>query len=436
MANLTLWPAYVDDSGDGQSGTAGTKAFFDSLATAIRAEVYNAANPLVTPASIIGEVVTARGTTASLNARLSTVIAADGSFIVPTGAVTQAVAQTFAHNRNWLRNDTFLVWPNVLPLTLPPTQGPAGWVLTGAGATVERAGVGCVDGSNAKIGRWWAKVIRAAADVEFTQNVLSATAVSRIPELKTNLKLSVGAWVKSDAANRARLMIWDGVGRTYSSYHTGSGNWEFLAIPAFAVAPTMTVLDLSLLLENSAGYAGISGPVLCWSDLGVSRWAPGPISRGIIKETFPGVLAAGGDQRRIQVPCPCLVTYVQLRCGTAPVGGNIVVDVNSYYAAGPSWNSMFQAGDRPTIVAADQYGGHAPTYVDAVATTAGAFTNACVVPFWGNAGAIVPPGHSELSIDIDSVGAGGTEGSDLDVYLHVLGFPSRDIEHFADYDDI
>lgn len=83
MPLLSTWPAYVDDGGDKTSGTIINKALLDAIKTAILADIAGTTDPLVSPGDTTDEVLAARGSTASLSARLAQVINADGS---PAGA--------------------------------------------------------------------------------------------------------------------------------------------------------------------------------------------------------------------------------------------------------------------------------------------------------------------------------------------------------------
>lgn len=66
-------------------------------------------------------------------------------------------------------------------------------------------------------------------------------------------KVILGVWVKCSTASLARLLLWDGVSITYSDYHTGSGNWEFLELTK-TIAGTASVLQVQLRTE-AAGNA-------------------------------------------------------------------------------------------------------------------------------------------------------------------------------------
>jgi hypothetical protein len=77
---LTGWPAYSDDTGTGQDGTVITDSFLDAIKASVEATVFGDANPSVGADAIIDEVVTARGSMGSLDARLDVVLNNNGTF--------------------------------------------------------------------------------------------------------------------------------------------------------------------------------------------------------------------------------------------------------------------------------------------------------------------------------------------------------------------
>jgi hypothetical protein len=79
MAALTGWPTITDDVGTKRDGTIINQALFNSVKASIEAEVLSATNPSVTTKAIIDEVVAARGTMASIDARLDVAMNEDGT---------------------------------------------------------------------------------------------------------------------------------------------------------------------------------------------------------------------------------------------------------------------------------------------------------------------------------------------------------------------
>lgn len=109
--------------------------------------------------------------------------------------------------------------------------------------------------------------------------------------------------------------------------------------------------------------------------------------------TVAGTLAVQSGSVPIYFSADATVTNVIIGVGTAPVGGSIVVDVNM------NGSSMFTAGAKPTITSGNT----------------SSTQNAPDVP----ANATAYDG-SYITVDIDSVGAGGTEGSDLVVVVEYV----------------
>ena len=70
MALLSGWPTLADDTGAGQDGTVLAKARFDEIKASVEDQVHSSTNPTIKPNATIDEVVTARGSMGSLDARL------------------------------------------------------------------------------------------------------------------------------------------------------------------------------------------------------------------------------------------------------------------------------------------------------------------------------------------------------------------------------
>lgn len=75
---LASWPSITDDSGLFTDGTVINKALFDAIKASIENDVEAVTNPSVKAKTIIDEVVAARGSAASLTARISASLSAAG----------------------------------------------------------------------------------------------------------------------------------------------------------------------------------------------------------------------------------------------------------------------------------------------------------------------------------------------------------------------
>ena len=117
---------------------------------------------------------------------------------------------------NLLEGGSFEVWP------AGTSAVPEGWMLGGVDTAVAR------EGTIVKHGSYSAKVTRANATSFFQvgDNVSSMGETTYIQ----GRTFTFGEWVYASAASTARLIIGDGVANTYSSYHTGGSNWEWLTV--------------------------------------------------------------------------------------------------------------------------------------------------------------------------------------------------------------
>lgn len=85
QSGAPAWPAYSNDTGDGQSGTIIDDDLLDDIRDAINGLVHSSTNASVSPAEAIDEVVAARGSKASLTARLDVSLTAAGLLAVGGG---------------------------------------------------------------------------------------------------------------------------------------------------------------------------------------------------------------------------------------------------------------------------------------------------------------------------------------------------------------
>jgi hypothetical protein len=141
---LSNWPTIVDDDGSLTLGTVFAKAVTDAIRASIEADMFSAVNPAVTAENAIDEVVTARGSKASLDARLDVALNEDGTLKTQASLVTQADAASVT-GRNMVINDNFLIW------AAGDAAAPTGWTLSGTGAAAARSGTGLGD-TTTKIG--------------------------------------------------------------------------------------------------------------------------------------------------------------------------------------------------------------------------------------------------------------------------------------------
>jgi len=91
---LTGWPSVIDDDGSKTFGTIFNKALTDAIKASIENDLFSAANPTITAENIIDEVVAARGSKSSLDARLDVALNEDGTPKSVAGQAVNADVQT------------------------------------------------------------------------------------------------------------------------------------------------------------------------------------------------------------------------------------------------------------------------------------------------------------------------------------------------------
>jgi len=121
---------------------------------------------------------------------------------------------------NHMFNDSFEIWGGA---TNPAALPPAGWTLTGAGATVAR------DGTNIRFGVYAAALTRVGADCYLEQRLDTRADIGPLARWQAR-PFTFGCWVRATAATTTRLVVFDGTNTFTSSYHSGGSGWEFLTV--------------------------------------------------------------------------------------------------------------------------------------------------------------------------------------------------------------
>lgn len=501
--------ALVNSTGTGQDGTVVDKAAFTAIATAIDAVLVDAGNPTRTPAQTTAEVITARGALASLNARISGVIDANGVFlgvsntnvdtpgvagetitageaffmsngkdglvagkfyraVVPTSAtakirgiatatvtignsglfrtsgqvtglagltvgasyyttatpgalsavrvensvligeadtatsivLTRETSVVEAANLvgvNLCKDPTFLIW--AAGDALAPTH----YTLAGAGAAISRTGTGLGD-TNRKFGAFAAKIVAGGgAAATLVQSILTAASFDSYFQSKP---FAHGAWMKCSSPSVARVMIDDGVGQTYSAYHTGGGGWEFLtAVRMLNVAATKISVGCAVAIS---GTAYVSGPTTFMGVVPPESSVMAPCVLGSRVSGATGTVAVGTQITSMFPARPGIVKHVQLHAKTVNTGAALIVDVNTW--DGGALTSMFATRPQIAASASPALGGAAPD---------GTYARRCMS---GTAGSSLPTGGM-LTWDVDQVGS-TIPGLDLTVEIRILQFTS------------
>ena len=395
----------VDDTGTGRDGTPINEAWLDQFIDAIDAWVYSPTNPTIHPFETTDRVEAARGTAASLDARLDLEHNEDGTHkttgtLANYATITQLLGGI--GGKNLITNDDFLLW------AAGDSAAPTGDTLAGVGATIARTGTGLGD-TNTKIGDFSCKITRAADDASLTRSVLSGTPFTRANWIR-GLYAAGGMWVNSSVVNNARVSIYDGIGFTHSDYHTGGGDWEFLPVTR-QINVAADRLELIQQVNNSPSSAIFSGRTLFLidSDLDLPRHVPCDVIYGTFHFGSAGNIATGTNVGRFTPSRSGIMKDVQLNLKTAPAAQAAILDVNTW--DGASYTSMFSSN--PQILATEFEGGALPD---------GTYARRCFVGWSKGGGETIPIG-GRITLDIDQIGI-GTVGADLTVEVRAMQYQS------------
>jgi hypothetical protein len=245
-----VWPTVTDDLGDKISGTIFNKLLTDAIKTYIDAYVVSVANPGVTPEDITDEVVAARGTKASLDARLDVALNEDGTPKPVAGQATTAQVGRQNNGNELARNRFMNRWSD------GNAVAPDFYTLAGAGAAVARTGVGMGDATQIGAGQWAALVTSApGVAAELQQLVIPSTELDDFTAIRGR---TVNFMVRGLAAVGVfRLIVTDGINTTTGSYNLGGGSAEDMSVQ-HTIANTATFLQVSVevKLGTNTAYLG------------------------------------------------------------------------------------------------------------------------------------------------------------------------------------
>jgi hypothetical protein len=411
MADVSaLWPTVTDDDGTGQTGTVLDKSLFDAIAAAIDDQVDSATNPLIKPWNTTDEVVTARGNKASLNARLSGVIDADGALITPASVITQAQMMASVGSVNLIPNDTFLIWSD------GDTAAPDYWSL--AGSTAARCGTGLAD-TKRKIGKFCISLTNAG---NLTRTMIDAGVYGNLDHMDGE-KIGFGAWVWSTIASHARLEMTDGTDTTVTSWHTGgsgAGGWEFLAnVHTINAAATKLELDLDV---SSNGTAYFSGVTAIYSDVAPTRWIPCPKRYDSVDWYIDGVVGVANNQRQHTFARPALIKEVFSTCIGVPGAGGCTGQIHRSHSGG--YKNLFSADPHTLMVEAKKSNSSEPDGTYQYRCISGSSTDAATSTATGLEGGL---------IDLDIAANNGTD--DLAIHIRYMEYINM-LEDGMAFDDI
>lgn len=402
---LVTRQAMSDDGGDFISGTEVDKAFVDQVYDQIDDQVHSTTNPTIKPKAITDEVVAARGSKASLDARLDVVLNEDGTLKTQASLVTGTQLSTVVGAKNLWSDSLFYLWPN------GDSSAPYGWTLTGTGAAVARAGTGGggyeasapADTTKMKWGKFCAKLTYGSATLKLTRTIVAAADFPTGLQGKT---VSVAIRCVSSVGNQASIVVDDGVTTTRggqagnATYHTGGGAEEWLYC-THTISNTATKLDIYLeVAQAGAAYFGCG--VLSIGSFVPTDWIPERWGLLKIKDGLRGnaaVTTTVNESRHDAFELPAILYDTRLRCKTAPATTAIIVRPSKGTATYPY-------STNPSIAAAATSGTRRPD---------GTYANRCFSP------------GDFLCWDITQIGT-GTVGDELQpVFVFMVPMPELEL---------
>lgn len=321
--------------------------------------------------------------------------------------VTSSLLSSAELRNNWdalqraLGGVNLLADPRPLIWAAGDSAAPAHYSLSGTGATIARE----TGASNIKYGPMSAKLIAGAGLLTFQQQILPAAAFKNALR---GFDVSGGKWIKCSSAASARYGIYDGVGTTYSAYHTGGGAYEWLSVTRTLDVAATQIVERFEVTSTVTAYAE-SGAFVVGSVKPLD-YIPPPIQIDkTIGFLYPGdvgvVTAVSGARFPFYRPTLALEAYLVV--GTAPTGLALICDFNKNGTA----NSLFTT--KPQIAISATTGSGTPD---------GTYANRCFTR------------NDQLSMDIDQKGS-TIAGADLTGVLRFLQF-ARPLEDWLGVGDV
>ncbi len=411
---LVTRPSMVDDSGTFTDGTEVDEAFVDSLLDEIDDQAHSASNPTIKPKAITDEVVSARGSKATLDARLDVALEEDGTLKTQAGLASLAQIGTLNYH-NLVVNSDLLLWPD------GDAAAPYGFTLSGAGAAVARTGTGLGDTQKMPYGDFAAKITYGSATAKLTRTLLSTASFARFGGAKGR-KIVVACKALSSVQNAASIVFDDGATTTRGgltgagTFHSGGGAVEWL-YAVHTISQSATKLEFYLeVAQTGAAYFG--DVLVCFGDIAPTDFLPTPMTRGTFLFPIIGTLSIGTKKFPAFIPAaPGIITDCQLQAETAPTSASLIVDINTW--DGSAYTTAFTT--KPTIVATAFAGNAAPD---------GTYARRCFRPC---ASATTTTAGMRLSVDVDQVGS-GVAGADLGIAIRVRQYQDF-LEGFRAYNE-
>lgn len=351
--NFVAWPSVSNDDGSLTVGTPFSAELIQAIRDSLADNLYSSTNPTIKAKTIIDEVKSARGSMASLDARLDVALNEDGTPKAVAGQATEAQVGYQLGHLNLIRNGGLDAWGN------GGSAAPDNFTLSGTGATIAQCGTSKADTTNFGTGDYTAKITYGSAEAKLLQSVFSAAEMTKWSRLKGK-SVAIGVRCKASVANQASFVADDGVTTTRGgqggngTYHTGGGSDEWLyCIHAISAAATKLDVYLSVASSGSPYFGGLYAVI---ADTAVLDWTPK-------SESTPSQVLTGGANKLVRTSGAILSSITQQ---TKSANGD------TFYSITIPGGTLSQDGDRIRITLWGVSGSEAQNFH--VAPTFGATT--------------------------------------------------------------
>jgi len=163
---------------------------------------------------------------------------------------------------NLLKNGSFEWYEGWDPTATPSVYDPTYWTLESGAGTAGRST------TQVRANTYSLALANTAGNgMVYAQSPLSSISATTNSYARSR-QMIFGCWVYASAASRARIQVYDGIGSTTSSYHTGVAGWEWLTV-VHTLDAAATVLTVRL--EVATGTA-----ITTYWDGAVATWGSVP----------------------------------------------------------------------------------------------------------------------------------------------------------------
>jgi hypothetical protein len=204
-----------------------------------------------------------------------------GAGVIPAANVNSVANDGTVNPTNLLSNGDFESW------SAGTSVAPDGWTAGALYTTVAREATT----SLIKLGTYSVKVTSNGTQGAFLYQSIHTTKGIAYWKGRT---ITLGAWVYCATATKARIMVYDGITETYSSYHTGNSTFQWLTITkTLSGSATEITINLDILSGAPAVSAYFDG-AMCVEGESAFAFSPAPVNPIANSTTLSVFTAASG----------------------------------------------------------------------------------------------------------------------------------------------